>query len=195
MSSDQTINLPQLLVLTVIGFLAIRWLFSTRTPNAAAQGRNASSANRVNPAHVEQILQMFPQLDRRTVMWELQRNGGSVAMVTEKILTGRALEIPPPSFQPPMPATPPSAAARPAPSQPKSTHPDLITKYNLASRLNESPNTSENKGKQVAWSSNKEERQSLLQKRREEMILAARRKLEERDRAAAAAAAASAGKS
>jgi coupling of ubiquitin conjugation to ER degradation protein 1 len=91
-SSEQTINLPQLLVLTIIGFLAIRWYFSSRTPDAASQNRNTSGANRINPAHVEQILQMFPQLDRRTVMWELQKNGGSVARVTEKVLNGLALE-------------------------------------------------------------------------------------------------------
>jgi coupling of ubiquitin conjugation to ER degradation protein 1 len=91
-STEQTINLPQLLVLTIIGFLAIRWYFSSRTPNPAAQNRSAGNANRVNPAHVEQLLQMFPQLDRRTVMWELQRNGGSVAIATEKVLSGRTLE-------------------------------------------------------------------------------------------------------
>ena len=92
-SSEQSINLPQLVVLTLIGFLAIRWYFSSRVPNAGgAQGRNGSGANRVNPAHVEQVMQMFPQLDRRTVMWELQKSGGNVAMVTEKVLMGRNLE-------------------------------------------------------------------------------------------------------
>ena len=93
-SSEQAINLPQLVVLTLIGFLALRWYFSSGTPNApGAQGHGASgSANRINPAHVEQVLQMFPQLDRRTVMWELQRSGGNVAIVTEKVLSGRTLE-------------------------------------------------------------------------------------------------------
>ena len=92
-SSEQSINLPQLVVLSLIGFLAIRWYFSSRAPNApGAQGRGASSANSINPAHVEQVLQMFPQLDRRTVMWELQKSGGNVAAVTEKVLSGRNLE-------------------------------------------------------------------------------------------------------
>jgi coupling of ubiquitin conjugation to ER degradation protein 1 len=86
-----------------------------------------------------------------------------------------------------MPAAPISGGARPATSQPRSTNPDLITKYNLASRITEAPSaSSEDKGKKLAWSAKKEERQSLLQKRREEMILAARRKMEEQDRAAAA---------
>jgi coupling of ubiquitin conjugation to ER degradation protein 1 len=91
-SAEQTINLPQLLVLTIIGFLAIRWYFSSRTPDRAAHNRSTGNTNRVNLAHVEQLLQMFPQLDRRTIMWELQRNGGNVAMITEKVLSGRTLE-------------------------------------------------------------------------------------------------------
>jgi coupling of ubiquitin conjugation to ER degradation protein 1 len=35
---------------------------------------------------------MFPQIARRTIMWDLQRNGGSVAATTERILSGRGLE-------------------------------------------------------------------------------------------------------
>ncbi len=67
--------------------------------------------------------------------------------------------------------------------------PDLITRYNLKSKLTEgaSPaasieSTEEAPGKKQgqAWSANKAERQALLQRRREEMILAARRKMEAR---------------
>ena len=36
--------------------------------------------------------QMFPQVARRSIMWDLQRNGGSVAATTERILSGRGLE-------------------------------------------------------------------------------------------------------
>jgi hypothetical protein len=46
----------------------------------------------VDPAQVEQISQMFPQLSTRDIMWDLQRNGGNVAATTERILTGRGLE-------------------------------------------------------------------------------------------------------
>jgi hypothetical protein len=34
---------------------------------------------------------MFPQLNRRDIMWDLQRNGGSVAATTERILGGGSL--------------------------------------------------------------------------------------------------------
>lgn len=82
----------------------------------------------------------------------------------------------------------PTTNTRPAPVQPKKpAHPDLITKYNLTSRVAaeaagaDASSESSRAGKKAAWSANKDERQTLLQKRREEMILAARRKMEERD--------------
>lgn len=36
---------------------------------------------------------MFPQLDRRTVIWELQRNGGSVNRIAETVLGGGRLSV------------------------------------------------------------------------------------------------------
>jgi coupling of ubiquitin conjugation to ER degradation protein 1 len=79
-------------------------------------------------------------------------------------------------------------------------HPDLITRYNLKNKLDESPNEAENgggdaaaaaasgKGNAKGWSSNRDERQSLLQKRRDQMILEARRKMEAKIAAEKAAA-------
>lgn len=71
------------------------------------------------------------------------------------------------------------ASASTAARQPdKPSQPDLITRYNLSSRLTaqESEEADDKKGK--GWSSNRDERQASLQRRREEMILAARRKME-----------------
>lgn len=70
----------------------------------------------------------------------------------------------------------------------RSEHIDLITRYNLGSRISSPPSTpSESSGpsgstQTASWSNNKNERQALLKRRREEMILNARRKLEERER-------------
>jgi hypothetical protein len=36
---------------------------------------------------------MFPQVSRRSIMWDLQRNGGNVVATTERILSGRGLEV------------------------------------------------------------------------------------------------------
>jgi hypothetical protein len=93
---------------------------------------------------------------------------------------------PPPSFQPPIPrAAAPPAAIRPVPEV--KTNPDLITRYNLSSRLS----TAEDKQEAEAtgskgWSQNKTERSEILRRKREEMVLAARRKMQEKDQTKAA---------
>ena len=95
---------------------------------------------------------------------------------------------PPPSFQPLnlRPSNPTSRTATPS-SRP--AHTDLITRYNLASKINTptfDASPSESNAPKKAWSQDRDERQKLLQRRREEMILAARRKMEEKDRAKSA---------
>ncbi len=42
---------------------------------------------------MERVQQMFPQVSRRSIMWDLQRNGGNVVATTERILSGRGLEV------------------------------------------------------------------------------------------------------
>lgn len=90
---EPTLNIPSLLTLAVVSFFVLRWLLSPRDADGSS-GSAASSGGgrRVDPAQVDQISQMFPQLDRRDIMWDLQRNGSNVAMTTERILSGRGLE-------------------------------------------------------------------------------------------------------
>ncbi|KAK2759473.1 hypothetical protein FQN54_002951 [Arachnomyces sp. PD_36] len=201
---EPTLNIPSLLTLAVVSFFVIRWFLGSRTPgddstsgwsgSTGAGGRGGG--RRVDPAHVEQISQMFPQLNRRDIMWDLQRNGGSVASTTERVLTGRGLEVPPPSYQPQISlptSTPANTAASRTPPKPPTN--DLITRYNLTSKIaseNTTPETDspepssqpQQSGTSTgsAWSQNRDERQRLLQKRRDDMIIAARRKLQEKDR-------------
>lgn len=100
MAEAQTLSLPQILVFLVIGFLIVRWLFSSQTPAAPGAQSNATSHGlRVNPAHVEQLMSMFPQLDRRTVIWELQRNGGNVSRIAEAVLGGERLSVVSPVYE------------------------------------------------------------------------------------------------
>lgn len=92
---EPSLNIPSLLTLAVVSFFVIRWFFNR---DSGADGARPGEAlgrtrRRVDPAHVEQISQMFPQLNRRDIMWDLQRNGGSMAATTERILTGRGLEV------------------------------------------------------------------------------------------------------
>ena len=85
--SDQTLNVPSLFLVVLVTSLAIRYFFfGPRSPP------NASSGRRVDPAHVDQIATMFPQVDRRAIQWDLQRNGGSVAATTERILSRGVLD-------------------------------------------------------------------------------------------------------
>ncbi|KAK7750363.1 hypothetical protein SLS62_007662 [Diatrype stigma] len=186
---NEQISLPSLLVIVVLGALVVRYLFFS--PAVSAQRpQDAASASRAREAVVERIQQMFPQVDRRTILWDLQRNGGNIAATTERILAGR-LETPPARFQPPPPppsaaasqsagggAAAPQASSAKAPSS-KAPEPDLITRYKLQDRISaECAQQAEAKAKTKGWSSNRDERQATLQRRRDEMILAARRRME-----------------
>ncbi|CAD0092658.1 unnamed protein product [Aureobasidium mustum] len=182
--ASETINFGQIFAVAVVGFLLYRWFSGPSLPSSQSSGRNGG--RQVNPEHVEAVAQMYPQLDRRAIIWDLHRNGGSVQATVERLLGGRSLETPPPSFQPPIPR----AAAPPTPSRPATevkVNPDLITRYNLASRLNtaEAKQESEATGTK-GWSQNKTERSEILRRRREEMVLAARRKMQEKDQTQAA---------
>ncbi|KAI9843097.1 MAG: hypothetical protein M1838_002869 [Thelocarpon superellum] len=197
--TGQTLNVPQLLAFMLISALAIRYFFFSP---ATSQSRNSSSSSagaggrRVDEAQVAQLQAMFPQLTRREIIWDLMRNGGSVPATTERVLTGRGLDMPPQSFQPPPP--PPSARAStadahtpPQQSQATPAHPDLITRYGLREKIGltstamatATDSAEMTPSKTSAWSQNKSERQMLLQRRREEMILDARRKLQEKEQA------------
>ncbi|KAH0274052.1 AMFR protein-like protein, partial [Aureobasidium melanogenum] len=182
--ASETINFGQIFAVAVVGFLLYRWFSGPSLPSSQSSGRNGG--RQVNPEHVEAVAQMYPQSDRRAIIWDLHRNGGSVQATVERLLGGRSLETPPPSFQPPIPR----AAAPPTTSRSITevkVNPDLITRYNLASRLNaaEAKQESETTGTK-GWSQNKTERSEILRRRREEMVLAARRKMQEKDQTQAA---------
>ncbi|CAO2652930.1 Nn.00g023410.m01.CDS01 [Neocucurbitaria sp. VM-36] len=187
--AEQSINIPQVLVFIVVTFLAVRWYFSKPTTEGTrASVTRPGSAVRINPAQIQQVAEMFPHLSTRDIAWDLQRNGGNVGATTERVLSGRDLDSAPASFN--LPETrrtaQPVRAAMPA----KPVHPDLITRYNLSTKLAQpSQPAEEEKPKAKSWSQDRNERQANLQRRREEMILAARRKLEEKEKATASGAA------
>lgn len=180
--AEQSVNIPQVLVFIVVTFLAVRWYFSKPTAAGTRATTSNRSARQINPAQIDQLASMFPQLNRRDIAWDLQRNGGNVAATTERVLSGRGLDTAPPSFNIPAPRT--TTPARTATPVAKPQHPDLITRYNLSSKVSQTSDaTTEEQPKGKAWSQDRNERQANLQKRREEMILAARRKMEEKEKA------------
>lgn len=149
-------------------------------------------------------------------MWDLQRNGGSVQATTERVLMGRGLDVvcydvlsahemtsklpmdmiltvtqPPPSFQPQIPQAAAIASSTPRPLGLKPITPDLITRYNLSTKIaspSDQGQATSVESKPPGWSANKNERAEALKRRREDMVLAARRKMEEKDRQKAGAA-------
>jgi coupling of ubiquitin conjugation to ER degradation protein 1 len=89
---EPSVNIPSLVTLAVISFFVIRWFLNRNSPDTANAVVAQARGRIIDPAQVEQISQMFPQLNRRDIMWDLQRNGGSVPATTERILTGRGLD-------------------------------------------------------------------------------------------------------
>ena len=88
---EATISIPSLLFVGILLFFSYRYFFSS--PDASG----ASSSSRTNglrftAAQVEQVAAMFPQLNRRDIMWDLHRNRGSVQATTERVLMGRGLD-------------------------------------------------------------------------------------------------------
>ncbi|KAL6896407.1 hypothetical protein GGI43DRAFT_116804 [Trichoderma evansii] len=181
--SDEQISLPFFAIVLLVSGLIVRYLFFSGPSPERPPVRTAEQMLRSREVAVQRIQQMFPQVERRSILWDLQRNGGNIQSTTERILAGR-LETPPITFQPPPLRTqsPPTGSSGPAAKQPeKPSQPDLITRYNLKDKVVDGAASGEEEGAQKegkAWSSNREERQSALQRRRDEMILAARRKME-----------------
>ena len=89
-TEQQTLNLPSLIIVVIIVGLSIRYFFFSPSSNNIGSSSNRGRA--ADPAHVDQLQQMFPQLNRRDIQWDLQRNGGSVQATTERVLGGRGLE-------------------------------------------------------------------------------------------------------
>jgi coupling of ubiquitin conjugation to ER degradation protein 1 len=87
MANDQ-ISLPYFLAILIIGGLIVRYLFFGG-PAAPQARRSPEAFLRSREVAVERIQQMFPQADRRSILWDLQRNGGSIQSTTERILAGR----------------------------------------------------------------------------------------------------------
>jgi coupling of ubiquitin conjugation to ER degradation protein 1 len=87
----------------------------------------------------------------------------------------------PPSFQPSITFSPATSSSPSSSVQSSQKHEDLITRYNLQSRVSGKGKEREEEAPAAGWQADKVERQRVLQRRRDEMILAARRKMQEKD--------------
>lgn len=86
--ANEQISLPYLVVILLVTAFVIRFLFFSPAPPPPPR-QSAQSVLRIREAAVERIQQMFPQVDRRTILWDLQRNGGNIQGTSERILAGR----------------------------------------------------------------------------------------------------------
>jgi coupling of ubiquitin conjugation to ER degradation protein 1 len=91
MANDQ-ISLSTVVVLVIITGLVYKYVISSPAsppPGGARAPQSREAVQRSREAAVERIQQMFPQTDRRALLWDLQRSGGSIQATTERILAGR----------------------------------------------------------------------------------------------------------
>lgn len=94
--SDQQVSLPFLLIVLVTVGLATRYFFFSPPASTSAGGlRTGRDAARRREVAADRVLQMFPQADRRAVLWDLARNGGSVQITSERMLAGRLETVSP----------------------------------------------------------------------------------------------------
>ena len=84
---EATLSIPSLAFVAFLSFFIIRYFISSRSDDSPTR-----RGQRFTVAQVDQVAQMFPQLSQRDIMWDLQRNGGSVAATTERVLGGRGLD-------------------------------------------------------------------------------------------------------
>ncbi|KAI5816865.1 hypothetical protein BZA77DRAFT_44951 [Pyronema omphalodes] len=199
---SQTPIIPQAAAVLIISYLVYRFFFTGTSTATATRPQRRHDPARLRQ-QVEAVTGMFPQFSAAAVEAELIRNGGSIEVATERILTTGYLPEPPAPAQPaaPVSAAPVSAAApaasrssrrqearRPAaaaagPATPRqSGFSDLITRYGLQARLEEwrameaeGVTGTEGKGKAPAT---REGRMLAHKEKRDQMILQARCRME-----------------
>jgi len=88
----ETISYPSIALVLALGFIVYRYFFSSATSTSPSSASTARNGLRFTPAQVEQVSAMFPQLSRRDIMWDLQRNRGSVQGTIERVLRGVRLD-------------------------------------------------------------------------------------------------------
>lgn len=87
--SDEQISLPFFAIVLLVSGLIVRYLFFSGPRPERPPVRTAEQMIRSREVAVQRIQQMFPQVERRSILWDLQRNGGNIQSTTERILAGR----------------------------------------------------------------------------------------------------------
>ncbi|KAI5806931.1 hypothetical protein EDC01DRAFT_684195 [Geopyxis carbonaria] len=205
-ASDSGINIPQIAACALIGYFVFRWFFKSSDPAASSSGSasnsaagsrsSASSGNGRRTAapldprrmaqQVEVVRGMFPVVSAAAVEAELTRNGGSIEIAAERILSNGFLPEPP-NARPTEPSASESRPRRPQAGSSSlaqnSVYTDLITRYGLRDRLAEEPPVAAGasipvNNKNGKAPASKAGRHMAHKEKRDQMVLEARRKLE-----------------
>lgn len=92
-TNEETISYPSIAIVLALGYVLYRYFFaSSSSTTASSSQQQPRNGLRFTPAQVEQVAAMFPQLSRRDIMWDLQRNRGSVQGTIERVLGGGRLD-------------------------------------------------------------------------------------------------------
>lgn len=90
---EATISYPSIALVVILASLIYYRYFSTSSSQSSSSSSTQSrNGLRFTQAQVDQVAGMFPQMSRRDIMWDLQRNRGSVNATVERVLGGRGLD-------------------------------------------------------------------------------------------------------
>lgn len=98
---ESTISLPSIAFVLILGFILYRYVIAPRLSSSSSASSAAGTAGgsttaaaglRFTHAQVEQVSHVFPQLNRRDIMWDLQRNRGNVARTIERVMSSGRLD-------------------------------------------------------------------------------------------------------
>lgn len=199
----------------VVLWSILRFAFGGGSNNSSNGGNQAPAINtarsRQVPQHmIDSVKTLFPHIPDASIRYDLQRSG-SIEATCERILNEGGLPPPPAGFfGTAEPSTPSNAATLRAENANRSTpngtaagsastsstpskSPNLISRYNLQSRLasGDLPGTpdshasSSSHGSPSSWAATPEARAKLLKDRKEQMILEARKKMLEKQQSSA----------
>lgn len=91
-SDEATISYPSIAIVIGLAYLLYRYFTSSSSNGLDPSSSQSRNGLRFTQAQVDQVANMFPQLSRRDIMWDLQRNRGSVNATVERVLGGRSLD-------------------------------------------------------------------------------------------------------
>ena len=89
---DATISYPSIALVLGLAYLIYRYFASSTSTSPATGTRTARTGQRYTEAQLDTVSAMFPQLSRRDIAWDLQKNRGNVNATVERLLAGGRIE-------------------------------------------------------------------------------------------------------